>query len=71
MREVAKLLHCLLQVAADLLEHGFCRVGVGVGDLEGEVHVHRERDEMLLRAVVEVALDRPSLRIAGFDDPHA
>ena len=68
VREVAQLLHRLLQVAPDLLEHRLRPVGIGVGDLADEVHAHRERDEMLLRAVVQVALDPTALRVAGLDE---
>ena len=32
--------------------------------------VERERDELLLRAVVEVALDPPPRRVARLDDPQ-
>ena len=56
---------------ADLLEHRLRPVGIGVGDLADEVHAHRERDEVLLRAVVQVALDPAALRVAGLDDAGA
>ena len=68
MREVAQLLHRLLQVGADLLEHRLGGVGVGVGDLPHEVHADGQRHQVLLRAVVQVALDAAPLRVTGFDD---
>ena len=45
----------------DLVEHLLGGVGVGVGDLAREAHAHRERDQVLLRAVVQVALDAAAL----------
>ena len=38
-------------------------VGIGVGELAGEAHAHRQRDEVLLRAVVQVALDAAALGV--------
>ena len=71
VREVAQFLHRFLQVLADLLEHPLRRLGIRVGDLTREVHADRERHEVLLRTVVQVALDRAALRVTGFDDAHA
>ena len=39
--------------------------------LRGEPQRERERDEALLRAVVEVALDPPARGVAGLDEPRA
>ena len=36
-----------------------------------QAQLHRERDEPLLRAVVQVALEAPPLRVAGGDDALA
>ena len=36
-----------------------------------QLETHRQSDEALLRAIVEVTLDAPPLRITGFDDPCA
>jgi len=71
VREVAQLLHRLLDVAADLLEHGVRSFGIVLRDLAHQVDAHRQRDEVLLRAVVEVALDASTLRVAGLHDPRA
>ena len=71
MREVAQLLHRLLQVGAELLEHHLGLLDVGVGDLASQPHADRERHEVLLGAVVQVALDRASLRVAGLHDARA
>ena len=72
VREVPELLHRLLQVLADLLEHPLGGFGIRLGDLTHEVHAHGEHDEVLLRAVVQVALDGARrCRVAGFDDAGA
>ena len=71
VREVAQLLHRLLEVGRDLVEHLLGGVGVGVGELAGEAGAHRERDEVLLRAVVQVALDAAALEVGGLDDAGA
>ena len=71
VREVAQLLHRLLEVGRDLVEHLLGGVGIGVGELACEPGAHRERDEVLLRAVVEVALDAAALEVGGLDDAGA
>ena len=52
---------------AERVEH-LGRLGVVGEDVLGEPEVHRERDEVLLGAVVEVALDLAALGVAGGDD---
>ena len=42
-----------------------------VGHVAGEAEVERERDEPLLRAVVQVALDAAPRLVAGLDDADA
>ena len=71
VREVAQLLHRFLEVEADLVEHRLGLLGIGVGDLAREAHAHRERDEVLLRAVVQVALDAAALGVGRLDDAGA
>ena len=71
MREVAELLDRVLEVGADLVEHRLGLLGILVGELTREPHVHRERDEVLLCPVVEVALDLAPLGVAGLDDACA
>ena len=71
VREVAQLLHRVLQVVTDLLEDLLRGVGIGVGELTRQIHVDGQRDQVLLRAVVQVALDGTALRVAGFDDARA
>ena len=64
VRELAQLGQRRLHVAAQLLEHGLDRLRVALDELAGEADLHRERDEVLLRAVVQVALD-PAPRLVG------
>ena len=68
VREVPQFLHRVLEIVTDLLEDLLRRVGIGIGELPRKVHVHSQGDQVLLRAVVEVALDGTALRVAGFDD---
>ena len=71
VREVAQLLHRFLEIEADLVEHRLGLLGIGVGDLAGEAHADRERHEVLLRAVVQVAFDAAALGVGGLDDAGA
>jgi hypothetical protein len=58
-----------LHVAPHLLEEwARCRT-VGVRLLGCELELDGERDQMLLHAFVEVALDPPPLGIGGEDEP--
>ena len=56
---------------ADPLERGTGRLRVALGQAAREPHVQRERDEPLLRAVVEVALDPAAGVVGGLDDARA
>ena len=68
VREVAQLLHRVLEIGRDLVEHLLRGVGIGVGELSREPRAHRQRDEVLLRAVVQVALDAAPFEVGGLDD---
>ena len=70
MREVPELLDGVLEIVADLLEHLLRRVRIAVGELANQVDVHRQRDEVLLRAVVEVALDLAPRLVGRCNDPR-
>ena len=63
VREVADLLERLVHVAGELLEHGPRPDRIGLGELARQPQVDRERDQVLLRSVMEVALDPASLRV--------
>ena len=58
----------LLRVAAQLFEHRAERRRVRLEQLAGEPELHRQRDEVLLRAVVEVALDLAARLVGRGDD---
>ncbi|MEJ7721883.1 MAG: hypothetical protein WKF58_16290 [Ilumatobacteraceae bacterium] len=60
----AEILHRLRQDRSD------SRAGVAVQACLGQPQGQRDRDQALLRAVVQVALDAPALGIAGGDDPR-
>ena len=67
-RQVAQLLQREVRLLARLAHQlGGSRVAV-VGALLGHAQVQRERDEPLLRAVVQVALDPPPLGVRRGDD---
>ena len=69
--EVAQLGQRLLRLGVGLVEQLPRLVGVGGKSLAGHAEVHREGDEPLLRAVVEVALDPPALGLGRVDHPRA
>ena len=69
VRELAQLGDRGLHVAAQVLEQREHGLGVAVlGDLAGQPELDRQRDEVLLRAVVQVALDGAARRVGGGDD---
>ena len=57
MGELPELGERRLDVPAQLLEHRLDHLGVRVHQLAGQTDLHRERDQVLLGAVVEVPLD--------------
>ena len=69
-RELAQLLERLRQLLAGALERR-ARLGLVAAAAGGEPQVERERDEPLLRAVVQVALEPAALGVARLDDPRA
>ena len=70
-RQLAQLLQC----AAELFRRfgkRLRRVGSGaIEQLAGTAQPHRQRDQPLLRAVVEIALQAPSFDVSGLDDARA
>ena len=69
--QVTQLLHGLLQIVAQLVEHLAGRGGVRASQLSGKPQFHRERDEMLLRPVVQVAFDLTAAGVGGRDDARS
>src|SRR4051812_40394494 len=68
-RELAQLLERALQLGARGLEEPRARGRVGVELALREPELERQRDEPLLRAVVEVALEPPALAHRHLDEP--
>jgi hypothetical protein len=48
-----------------------CREGIGIHQIARELEVDRERDQVLLRTVVKLALDAASVGIVGDGQPLA
>ena len=69
VRQLAQLLDGLLDLAGELVEHLQARFLVVDDDVPGQAQVHRQRDEVLLGAVVQVALDPTAFGVAAGDDP--
>ena len=55
---------------AHVLEEGDGRVRVALGPRPRQADLERQRHQVLLRAVVQVALDAPARRVGGLDDPR-
>ena len=68
-REVAQVLERLLRLRLDLGEHLRGLRGFPLGQRAREPSLHGERDELLLRAVVDVALQPAALLVLRRDQP--
>ncbi|HTE63610.1 MAG TPA: hypothetical protein VK631_24855, partial [Solirubrobacteraceae bacterium] len=68
-RELAQLLDRELRLLAGLGDQLRRARGIGRDARLGEPERDGHRDQPLLRAVVEVALDPPALGVGGGDDP--
>ena len=66
--QVTKFLKGVLQVATKLLHQGSSLVRRPVGKLPGQPHLHGEGNQMLLRTVVEIALDPPAFGVGRRHD---
>ncbi len=64
----AQLGHGLLHIALQLVDHRLGVVGVLVDGVARQAQLHRQRYEVLLRTVVEVALQLASLGVTGGHD---
>jgi hypothetical protein len=60
----------LLDVAFHLLEESLRGYWIRVDHWTGELQLDRERNEVLLHAVVEITLDRATVGIAGKNEPR-
>ena len=68
MRELAQLGECRLHVTPQLFEQRRDRCRIAFDELAREAELHGERDEVLLRAVVQVAFDLTPRLVGGHDD---
>ena len=69
LREIAERPECLVDDALQLRHHCVraCRIATAEGARDAQLH--HERDEILLRAIVDVALDASALGILRVHDP--
>ena len=68
VRELPRLLERVPYVASDLVEELPGRSGILVRQLARKLDVDRERDQVLLNTVVELALDPPAVGVGGQDE---
>ena len=72
VRDLAQLLERSLTLSQRVVERcGESVVAVRCGSRAGETQVVDEREQSLLRAVVQVALEQPPCGVAGLDDARA
>jgi hypothetical protein len=69
MRELARLVQRLLHVAPHLFEKRLRSRRIGVQQSSGELQVGRERDQVLLHALMQVALDPATVGVSGQEEP--
>src|SRR3954452_22894367 len=67
--EVAEILEGLRRLGLELRQHGIGLLRFASDERLREPELDRERDELLLRAVVDVALEAPALRVLRGDEP--
>ena len=70
-RQLAQLVERARELGLGLLEQPGNRVGAPLERALGEPQLQGERDEALLRAVVQVALEAAALGVAGAHDARA
>ncbi len=70
-REVPQILQGAAGLRLDLGEKLHDLLRVAIGQLAREPRLHRERDQLLLGAVVDVALESPALLVLGRDQAPA
>jgi hypothetical protein len=70
-REFTELLECLVELIVGFGQKRFRRFGILSQVCLDDPQLDRERDEPLLRAVVQVSLQPSTLGVARLDDPDA
>lgn len=71
MRKLSRFLQRQLHFTAHVLEQRMCRKWVGIHQIARELEVDRERNQVLLRTVMKLALDAASRCILGDSEPLA
>jgi len=67
--ELPRLVQRLMHVAPHLVQERLRRGGIGIRQPARELQVCRECDQVLLRTVVEVALDPLTVGVGGQEEP--
>ena len=70
-RELAQLVERLRELAVGCAEERFRLLGVSLQGRLDEPQLERERDEPLLRPVVQISLQPPALGVGRLDDPRS
>ena len=68
LREITERLERFRHDVAEVFDHAACPRRISTGERAGDAKLHHECDEVLLRAVVDVAFDTPALGVLGVDD---
>ena len=71
VRKVAKVLHRLLNRRPELADNCLCPLRIRVDERTDRAEICLQRDEMLLRAVVQVAFDPPPLLVGSGHDARS
>src|SRR5262249_55825526 len=69
--KLAQLLECCRELSAGAVEDLDCALPGGCAPALREAEGERERDQALLRPVVQIPLEPAPLRVSGFHDPAA
>ena len=69
MRQLPQLLNGLLDLTGELVQHLHAGFLVVDDDVLGQPEIDGQRDQMLLRTVVQVALDPTAFGVAAGHDP--
>ena len=71
MRKLRRLLQGYLHLTTHVFEQLLCRERIGIDQISRELEIDRKRDQVLLRTVVELALDSAAVCIVGDSQPLA
>ena len=68
LREITERLECFRDDVPEILDHAARPRRISTGKRARDAKLHHQCDEILLRAVVDVAFDPPALGVLGVDD---